>query len=66
MSGGIDDINNETSHKLLTEIVERNKGRACFELFGVLPDKFVGTVKRTFLYKSRKFLVVLKDMTNGD
>ncbi len=62
MSGTVDDVN-EVSHKLLTEIVERNKGRACFELFGRLPEKGAGSVKRTFLYKDRKYLVVLTDTT---
>lgn len=64
MSGGIDD-NSNGNRKLLNEIVERNKGRACFELFGFLPEKQVGIVSRTFSYKGRKFLVILRDATNG-
>ncbi len=63
MSGTTD--NNGINHKLLTEIVERNKGRACFELFGILPEKQAGSVERTFLYKGRKFLVILRDITHG-
>ncbi len=62
MSGTID---SNSSNKIITEIVEKNKEKACFELFGILPKKQTGTVKRTFLYKNRKFLVTLQDITDG-
>ena len=62
---GTKESNNEINDKHITEIVERNKSRACFELFGVLPKKQAGMVKRTFLYKGRTFLVTLKDVTDG-
>ena len=65
MSGTIDS-HNEANRKLLTEIVERNKGRAIFELFGFLPEKQVGIVSRTFLYKGKKFLVILRDAKDGE
>lgn len=65
MSGTIDDIN-QANHRLIIEISEKNKGSACFELFGVLPEKQAGKVKRTFLYKGRKFLVALTDITDKD
>lgn len=63
MSGTSNSINDINS-KMITEIVEKNKSNACFELFNILPKKQTGTVKRTFLYKGRKFLVTLQDITN--
>ena len=61
MSGTID----SNSSEMITEIVEKNKEKACFELFGMFPKKQTGTVKRTFLYKNRKFLITLQDITDG-
>ena len=55
---------NEINDKLIVEIVERNKGRACFELFGIIPNGCTGTIKRTFLYKGKKYLVTLRDITD--
>lgn len=63
MSGTINGLS-EVNSKMITEIVEKNKQEACFELFDRPLRRQVGTIQRTFLYKGRRFLVTLKDVTD--
>ncbi len=65
MSGTSRSNGSGINSSMIVEISEVNKSRACSELFGTLPKKQGGTVRRTFLYKGRRFLVTLKDITDG-